>query len=62
MPSTLQFERSLPDGNPPSGVASGYVWFDVTALLVAARLLALLRQREAERDVVVARAAQLDPS
>jgi hypothetical protein len=24
-----------PDGNPPSGVASGYVWFDVMALLVA---------------------------
>ena len=26
----------IPDGNPPSGVASGYVWFDVMALLVAA--------------------------
>jgi hypothetical protein len=25
----------MPDGNPPSGVASGYVWFDVMALLVA---------------------------
>src|SRR3954452_19414407 len=24
----------IPDGNPPSGVASGYVWFDVMALLV----------------------------
>ena len=24
-----------PQGNPPSGVASGYVWFDVMALLVA---------------------------
>src|SRR5207302_6205397 len=32
----------IPDGNPPSGVASGYVWFDVMALLVAPRLLALL--------------------
>ena len=32
----------VPDGNPPSGVASGYVWFDVMALLVAPRLLALL--------------------
>jgi hypothetical protein len=29
----------IPDGNPPSGVASGYVWFDVMALLVAPRLL-----------------------
>jgi hypothetical protein len=29
----------LPDGNPPSGVAAGYVWFDVMALLVAPRLV-----------------------
>ena len=29
----------IPDGNPPSGVASGYVWFDVMALLVAPWLL-----------------------
>jgi hypothetical protein len=28
----------IPDGNPPSGVASGYVWFDVMALLLARRL------------------------
>jgi hypothetical protein len=39
----------IPDGNPPSGVASGYVWFDVMALLLAPRLLAvpalLLRPR-----------------
>ena len=33
----------IPDGNPPSGVASGYVWFDVIALLLAPRLLALIR-------------------
>jgi hypothetical protein len=25
----------IPDGNPPSGVASGYVWFDVMAMLCA---------------------------
>jgi hypothetical protein len=31
----------VPDGNPPSGVASGYVWFDVMALLFAPRLLRL---------------------
>jgi hypothetical protein len=31
----------IPDGNPPSGVASGYVWFDVMALLLAPRLLGL---------------------
>jgi hypothetical protein len=34
----------IPDGNPPSGVASGYVWFDVMALLLAPRLLALTRR------------------
>jgi len=34
----------IPDGNPPSGVASGYVWFDVMALLLAPRLLAVLRK------------------
>ena len=32
----------IPDGNPPSGVASGYVWFDVMALLLGPRLLAVL--------------------
>jgi hypothetical protein len=31
----------IPDGNPPSGVASGYVWFDVMGLLVATRLARL---------------------
>jgi hypothetical protein len=34
----------ISDGNPPSGVASGYIWFDVMALLVApAALLLSLR-------------------
>jgi hypothetical protein len=37
---TWRWAAALPglgiaDGNPPSGVASGYVWFDVMALLVA---------------------------
>jgi hypothetical protein len=31
----------VPNGNPPSGVASGYVWFDVMALALAPRLLAV---------------------
>jgi hypothetical protein len=39
----------IPDGNPPSGVASGYVWFDVMALLVAPRLFALARARGGPR-------------
>jgi hypothetical protein len=34
----------VPDGNPPSGVASGYVWFDVMALLLAPRLPAAGRR------------------
>jgi hypothetical protein len=33
----------ISDGNPPSGVASGYVWFDVMALLVAPMIYARLR-------------------
>jgi len=34
----------IPDGNPPSGVAAGYVWFDVMALLFAPRLLAAVQR------------------
>ncbi len=46
---TWRWERALPglgiaDGNPPSGVASGYVWFDVMSLLVAPYLVDLLRR------------------
>ena len=33
----------ITDGNPPSGVASGYVWFDVMALLVAPLLVYVAR-------------------
>ena len=47
---TWRWERELPglgipDGNPPSGVASGYVWFDVMALLVAPVVLGVVRRR-----------------
>ena len=35
----------IPDGNPPSGVASGYVWFDVMAMLVATACIPLVRGR-----------------
>jgi len=45
----------IPDGNPPSGVASGYVWFDVMALLVAPMLVGLLRTASMPR-------AQLRPA
>ena len=31
----------IPQGNPPSGVASGYVWFDIVALALAPWLLRL---------------------
>lgn len=33
----------IPDGNPPSGAASGYVCFDVVALTLAPRLLRTVR-------------------
>jgi hypothetical protein len=39
----------VPDGNPPSGVAAGYVWFDVMALLTAPLALSLMRRRRASR-------------
>jgi hypothetical protein len=39
----------IPDGNPPSGVASGYVWFDVMAMLVAPALLAAASRRRSFR-------------
>jgi hypothetical protein len=35
----------ISDGNPPSGVAAGYVWFDVMALLVAPWLVYLVDGR-----------------
>jgi hypothetical protein len=40
----------IPDGNPPSGVASGYVWFDVMALLVAPYILVLARRSSSVTD------------
>jgi hypothetical protein len=39
----------IPDGNPPSGVASGYVWFDVMAVLVAPTLVRLVSMRPRTR-------------
>jgi hypothetical protein len=45
----------IPDGNPPSGVAAGYVWFDVMAVLVAPSLLRLLRARALRRRPEVER-------
>jgi hypothetical protein len=41
----------IPDGNPPSGVASGYVWFDVMAILLAPRLLQVLVRPPARRTL-----------
>jgi len=39
----------IPNGNPPSGVASGYVWFDVMALLTAPLVLSALRSEQRRR-------------
>ena len=52
---TWRWERTLPglgipDGNPPSGVASGYVWFDVMALLVAPWIISLARRTRSEGE------------
>ena len=40
----------IPDGNPPSGVASGYVWFDVMAFRAAPSLIALIRRSRGPAD------------
>jgi hypothetical protein len=56
---TWRWEAHLPgsgisDGNPPSGVAAGYVFFDVMALLVApmiSRLLARLSERNQHASI-----------
>jgi hypothetical protein len=63
---TWRWQRTLPglgipDGNPPSGVASGYVWFDVMALLVAPYLVALARSRPSD-DFPVAAESQRGPT
>jgi hypothetical protein len=42
----------IPDGNPPSGVASGYVWFDVMALLTAPIALRLVRRATLRRGAM----------
>ncbi|HET9115816.1 MAG TPA: hypothetical protein VFN33_06955 [Gaiellaceae bacterium] len=48
----------IPDGNPPSGVAGGYVWFDVMALLVAPSLVVLGRSlRRRHRPLTARRTA-----
>lgn len=49
----------LPDGNPPSGAASGYVVFDIAALALAPGLLALSRRmrRRARRRTIAREAA-----
>jgi hypothetical protein len=36
-------------GNPPSGAAGGYGWFDLYALVLAPRLLALIRRLRSRR-------------
>ena len=40
----------ISDGNPPSGVASGYVWFDVMGMLVAQVLMKLFGIRALRRS------------
>jgi len=47
---TWRWEEFVPglgvaNGNPPSGAASGYVLFDICALMFAPKLLALVRRQ-----------------
>jgi hypothetical protein len=51
----------IPNGNPPSGVASGYVWFDVMALALAPRLLAGVRALTATARAARNRSAPAAP-
>lgn len=52
----------VPDGNPPSGAASGYVWFDVMALLVAPWLVAGVRcLRASQRGALRSARPQVSP-
>ena len=53
----------IPDGNPPSGVASGYVWFDVMAMLVAPWLVSFGRslRRQVRWRATAALEASADP-
>jgi hypothetical protein len=64
---TWRWERELPglgisDGNPPSGVAAGYVWFDVMALLTAPLALAVIRRRRAARTRLPAEPPRRGPT
>ena len=45
---------AITQGNPPSGVASGYVLFDVAALALAPPLLALTRRAARSRSALAA--------
>jgi hypothetical protein len=52
---TWRWARELPglgiaDGNPPSGVASGYLWFDVMAMLLAPVALRTCRSLSRSRS------------
>jgi hypothetical protein len=44
---TVDFTGWITIGNPPSGAAGGYGWFDLAALLLAPRLLRLLSRSPA---------------
>jgi hypothetical protein len=53
----------ISDGNPPSGVAAGYVWFDVMAMLVTPYVLGLwlLASARLQRRTTVAAAVTPAP-
>ncbi|MCW2545004.1 MAG: hypothetical protein JWM40_2556 [Frankiales bacterium] len=47
-------------GNPPSGIAGGYAWFDTAALLLTPRLLHWWDSRQRAKDVPVQQAVAAD--
>ena len=50
---------AVPNGNPPSGVAAGYVFFDIVALALAPRVLSLVQsvKRQPKRTLAPDRSA-----
>lgn len=46
---------AVPNGNPPSGVASGYVFFDICAIALAPRVVALVSRAARSRGARGAR-------
>jgi hypothetical protein len=47
-------------GNPPSGIAGGYAWFDAAALLLTPRIIRAWDSRQRAKDLVVQQTVAAD--